>query len=339
VSRPYALLRAGFPYIKSIGIRRVTSGPVDLVIGKEGRVYVLCRAAPPELGTYIRRCSWEDEDLGTISGLGTVEGELLWPTALIADLEENLYVSDEGCHRISSFSSEGQFLGCWGKHGDRDGEFNRPSGIAFDLEENIYVVDSLNHRIQKFTKDGKFMMKWGVFGTGDGELNMPWGITVDELGYVYVVDWRNDRVQKFTKDGEYVFKLGTSGPGDGAFNRPTGVSVDRDGDIYVADWGNNRVQLFNSEGRYVEKFIGDATLSKSACELVRANQTVLRLREMACLEPQKRLRGPLSVKVDDDGRMYIADYGSHRIQVYQKEAYPLEPHEIAPPMSPSLMTV
>ena len=44
---------------------------------------------------------WDDEDLGTIGGPGTTDGKFLWPGAILADEEENLYVSDEGCHRIS----------------------------------------------------------------------------------------------------------------------------------------------------------------------------------------------------------------------------------------------
>ena len=54
-----------------------------------------------------------------------------------------------------------------------------------------------------------------------------------------------------------------------------------------------------------------------------------RLRDMADLEPQKRFRIPRSVRVDDKGHMYVADHGSFRVQVYQKEAVALEPHQIA----------
>ena len=168
---------------------------------------------------------------------------------------------------------------------------------------------------------------------------MPWGVAVDELGDVYVADWRNDRVQKFTSDGEFVFKFGASGNRDGELNRPSGVAVDRHGDIYVVDWGNDRVQLFNSEGRYVEKFIGDANLSRSAREYVQTNAVVLRWRDMSRLEIQRRFRGPISIKVDDGIRMYVPDFGSHRIQIYEKEAYPLGEHEITPPQrNPSLLT-
>ena len=337
MSRPYALLRAGFPYLTTLGMRRLTNYPVDLAIGEEGRVYCLSRG---DGYTEIVRTTWDDEYLGSISSVGGGEGQMTWPAALIRDRYEDLLVSDEALHRISKFSREGEFLGSWGEQGDGDGQLNRPSGIAFDSEENIYVVDTLNHRIQKFTKDGAFLLKWGRFGDGEGEFNMPWGITVDERGDVYVSDWRNDRIQKFSADGQFVFMLGASGEGDGQFNRPAGLAVDPDGDIYVADWNNDRVQQFDATGRYLDKFIGDATLGKAARTYVLANPKPLRLREMTSLEPSKRLRGPSSVRLDDQGRMYITDYGSHRIQVYKKEAYPLEPDQIILPLrSPLLYTV
>ena len=337
MGRPYALLRAGFPFLKTIGMRRWNNWPIDVALGQEGRIYVLCRS---ETLAQIAKLTWDDQNLGTISQKGTEDGNFIWPVSLIVDRDENLYVSDEGLNRITILDSDGNFLGKWGEKGDGDGQFNRPSGLAFDADENMYLSDTLNHRIQKFTKDGKFLLKWGIYGDGEGELNMPWGIAVDELGYVYVADWRNDRIQKFSADGDFIMSLGKSGSADGKLNRPTGVAVDSDGDIYVADCGNNRVQLFSAEGRYVEKFIGDATLSKPAREYLLTNALPLRLREMANLEPQKRLRSPKSVVVDDQGRLYIADYNSFRVQVYQKEAIHLEPGQILPPLrSPQLLTV
>jgi len=170
MGKAYALLRAGFPYVKTLGMRRMTSNPIDLALGREGRLYILCRGA---LATEIRRYNWDDEDLGTIGGPGTTDGKFLWPGAILADEEENLYVSDEGCHRISLFSRDGTFLGKWGEQGSGPGQLNRPSGLAFDPEGNIYVVDTMNHRVQKFTRDGQFLLQWGKGGTGPGEFNMP----------------------------------------------------------------------------------------------------------------------------------------------------------------------
>lgn len=336
MAKAYALLRAGFPYVKTVGMRRVTSNPIDLAFGREGRLYVLCRGA---LATEIRRCTWDDEDLGTIGGPGTEDGKFLQPGALLADAEENLLVSDEGCHRIVQFSRDGTFLGKWGTYGSGPGQLNKPSGLAFDPEGNLYVADTLNHRIQKFTRNGTFLLQWGTYGQGPGEFNMPWGLAVDTDGEVYVADWRNDRIQKFSAEGTFQMMFGSSGKEDGQFHRPTGVAVDLHGDIYVADWGNDRVQLFNPAGQYVEKFLGDATLSRSARAYVLANPKPLRLREMAHLEPQKRFHGPVAVKVDAMGRMYVADCGPHRIQIYQKEAYPLEPQAIIPPLRAPSMSV
>ena len=159
------------------------------------------------------------------------------------------------------------------------------------------------------------------------------------MGDVYVGDWRNDRVQKFSADGKFIFQLGRTGSGEGEFNRPSGVAVDADGDIYVADTGNNRVQLFNPEGRYVEEFVGDATLSPMGRDYMLTNPKPNRLRDIAVLGPQKRLRRPKSVRVDGKGRMYVPDFDSFRVQVYQKEAIPLDPQQMAPPLhSPTLQT-
>ena len=327
--RPYALLRAGFPFLKTVGMRRNVNHPVDIALGRDGRIYCLCSMEiSPNTG--VATITFDDDYLGHVGGVGTGDGQFIWPMSIVVDHEETLVISDSALHRITFMRPDGTFLGKWGEHGSGDGQVDRPAGLAFDADENLYVVDTMNHRVQKFTRDGRFILKWGEYGDGDGQLDMPWGIAVDELGDVYVVDWRNDRVQKFTADGRFVFSLGGTGDGDGEFNRPAGVAVDSDGDIYVADTGNNRVQLFSEEGRYVEKFIGDATLSKTMIEYMLPQATPLMLREMSRLEPQKRFRMPRSVVVDDQRRMYVAEYHGFRVQIYQKQAIPLSEDQVAP---------
>jgi DNA-binding beta-propeller fold protein YncE len=315
----------------TIGMRRVTSNAVDIGFGDSGNIYVLCRGG---LGTEVRVINWDDDNLGTI---GT--GKFTWPASLLVDKDENIYVSDESASKVFVFNKERELVTSWGEKGDGEGQFTRPSGMCFDADENIYISDTRNNRVQKYTKDGTFLMQFGTKGSGDGEFDMPWGIAIDELGDVYVADWRNDRIQKFTADGKFIMKFGRTGSDDGQFNRPSGVAVDKDGDIYVADWGNDRVQLFNAEGEYVEKFYGDANLSVSAKEYIMANPTTLRLREMAKLEETRRFRAPISVKVDDEYRMFVPDYGGHRIQIYKKNAIPLNEDQVAPPLrNPVLFT-
>jgi len=353
MARPYALLRAGFPYLKTLGTLVISNFPTDVAVTGDMRVFVLRRFL--NLGGMITKLSWEDEHLGHIQqsfvpggvgGTGAAsklptadDRKILWPAALILDGDENLVLSDEARHRITFLTQDGDIIEQWGEHGDGPGQMDRPSGIAFDPEWNLYVVDAQNHRVQRFTKDGKFMTAWGSRGDGPGEFDMPWGIHVDELGDVYVVDWHNDRVQKFTAEGEFLFEFGSSGSGDGEFNRPAGIAVDGDGDIYVADDGNNRVQLFNAEGRYVEKFLGDAVMSKSGRIYMLSNARELRMREMSnAPDDEKRFWGPRSVRVDGEGRMFVADYRCSRVQIYQKDAISLDESQIwAPVRAPSLL--
>ena len=336
MARPYGLLRAGFPYVKTLGMRRVTNFPVDLAIGADETLYVVCRS--PRFAQ-ISRVTQTDENLGAIGGFGADDGKFQLPAAIAIDREQKLWISDEALHRITVLTPDGEFVTKWGEYGQADGQLNRPSGIAFDSEENLYVVDTMNHRVQKFSQDGEFILSWGQFGNGDAEFNMPWGIAVDESGDVYVVDWRNDRVQQFGADGKFLRRIGNSGQGNGQFCRPAGIAVDEHGDIYVADSGNNRVQQFNAEGHYVKRFIGNATLSRSGRKYMMANALSNRLRDMADLEPQERFRNPKSVKIDKQFRMYVADFGSYRIQVYQKDFVPLSPEQFAPPLrSPTLMS-
>jgi DNA-binding beta-propeller fold protein YncE len=325
------LLRAGFPYVKTLGMRRLTWYPVDIALGDEGRVYSLARF---DAAGAIRSISLDDEDLGAV-GPGWV-----WPACIIRDADEQLYVSDEATHQITVMTHEGEVLARWGEHGSGPGQLNRPSHMAFDAEERLWISDTMNHRVQLFSKEGEHLGGFGSQGSAPGELDTPWGIALDAEGNVYVSDWRNDRVQKFTADGELLMAFGSSGSGDGELNRPAGIAVDQHGDIYVADRGNNRVVLFDRNGRYVEQFLGDATLSRMGRDYVLANPKVLRLRDMTTLEQQKRFRAPASVRVDGEGTLYVADYGCHRIQVYRKEAYPLTAAEVMPyPRSPSLSTV
>ena len=327
-----ALLRAGFPYETTIGMRRVTWYPIDIALGEEGRVYCL-RRGPFEVGGVICMINRDDENLGVIDVGWT------WPVGIVRDAEERLYVSDEAQHNITIVNREGEQLGQWGEHGSAPGQLDRPAQMAFDAEGHLLVADAMNHRIQRFTVDGEYIDGFGSYGSAPGEFDMPWGIALDESGCIYVGDWRNDRVQKLSPTGEPLLTMGSSGDGDGELNRPAGVAVDQHGDIYVADRGNNRVLLFDRRGRYVEQFIGDATISKLGRVYLMANAKVLRLREMSVLEDQKRFRAPASVQVDGD-RLFVADFGFHRVQIYRKEAYPLSAAEVMPhPGAPNLFTV
>ena len=313
--------------------------PVDMVIRPDGVLYVLNRAgselAPILFYKRVTMCTWDEEYLGQFTTGGTGDGQIMWPTCIAMDKDENVYVSDDGLQRISVFNKEGEFLFKWGKKGSGIGEFDRPAGIAFDRDDNLLVVDSLNNRIQKYAKDGKYLSRWGRAGSGPGEFNMPWGITIDKEGNLYVADWRNDRIQKFDSNSRHLASWGTGGQEDGQFNRPTGVAIDQEGNVYVADWGNERVQVLGPDGSYHAQFRGDSGISKWSADYFTTNPDELEERQKANMDPEpdaiegEPLRseaaakerlfwGPTAVKVDDQGRVYVVDSCRHRIQIYLK---------------------
>ena len=322
MSKPHGLLRAGFPFHATLGMRRVTTNPIDLAILKDGTLLVLNRSYG--LGAQIRKTNWDDEDLGTI-GSG-----LEWPVQIIIDQQEQIYVTDEATNKIIIFDRDGNNIGSWGDYGSKPGEVNRPSGMSFDVDGNLLIADTLNHRISKFTPSGSYLTSFGKLGSEEGSFNMPWGLSVDNDDATIVVsDWGNNRIQKFDQDGNFMMSFGDTGPEFGGLSGPAGIEVDSDGDTYVADRGNHRILQYDASGRYVDRFIGDAVLSKSGRIYLMANARACRSREMTTLEESKRFRGPTSVRIYGD-LMYVTDCGSHRIQVYKKEIYELSPSQILP---------
>jgi DNA-binding beta-propeller fold protein YncE len=277
-----------------------------------------------------------DEDyLGELGfGYGSADGQVVWPVAMDFDSQESLYVTDEHNHRVTVYDASWNYVATWGVFGAGNGEFNGPAGIVIDDKDNVYVVDQRNSRVQKFTSGGQYILHWGEAGDGQGQFNLPWGIAVDSQGNVYVADWRNNRIQKFSPEGKFLASFGESGEGDGQFYRPSGVAVNAKGYIYVADWGNERVQVLGPDGSFQLKLRGQATLSKWAEDYFASNPEEKQERDQANLIPslpphlntpyhvssqtEPYFWGPVSVTLDNYGRLYVAETNRHRIQVYQE---------------------
>jgi DNA-binding beta-propeller fold protein YncE len=307
--------------------------PMAMAIRRDGRIFVASRSHQQSLDIVgIQMVNLAHEFFGQISEYGQAEGQMVWPTALALDRDDNLYLADDFLQRITIFDRDGKVTGSWGCKGSGDGEFDGPSGLLFDRDGHLLVVDHRNHRIQKFTADGQFLGRWGRFGDGDGQFNLPWGITQDRHGNLYVADWRNDRIQKFTPDGRFIASYGSSGEGEGQFNRPSGLAVDAEGNLYVADWGNQRVLVLDADGNFVQQLRGEATLSAWASEYLAANADELEARstfvpqydvdtddiyeESARIEPY--FWDPVDVVLDEQERVYVLETCRHRFQIYEK---------------------
>jgi len=306
--------------------------PVDLDFGPEGKIYCLNRAHEGDTsGVRVCVLDLDSNYYGVFGSNGYSDGQFIYATS-IAIYDEMIYVSDEHTNKISIFDSSGKFINKWGTPGSGKGQINGPSGLKFDSNGILYIVDHLNNRIQIFERDGKYISGFGSYGSDPGQFNLPWGITIDSLGFLYVSDWRNDRIQKFTKDGDFVSLFGSSGDQKGQFNRPSSVAVDLDRDIYVTDWGNHRLQVFDKDFKFIDTLRGESTLSPWAREFLEANPDEMSARKSSDLDldlniddqhmlsshVEKLFWAPISVKIDQQGKIYVVDRNRHRIQVYSK---------------------
>jgi len=331
-------------YAKTIGLNsnqprgRGFNYPYDTALGTNGRIYVLNRMYPQSTeGIRIQICDIYDEWYGEF-GNGPAYGreDFLVPVAMAFDNENRLYVTDESLSQVKIFDIEGNFLDTWGKGNRKAESIRAPSGVCVDRDNTVLVVEQNRSCVTKIDTKGNIISRFGCPGDGEGEFDLPWGITTDRMGNIYVADWRNDRIQKFDPKGEFLMQIGDSGSRPGQLNRPSSVAVDTGGQIYVADWGNERVQVFDCDGTPTNVLEGEATLSKWAIEWLDANQDEFDARKASNLkvkdipghldspyhvssQTEHLFWGPVSVKLDPQGLLYVTEHGRHRIQIYQTE--------------------
>lgn len=163
---------------------------------------------------------------------------------------------------------------------------------------------------------------------GKGIMQTPHGIHVDKDGNVWIADFAGNKegtkghqVHKFSSTGEKLMSLGTAGkPGnaDGQFNQPNDVVVGPDGSIYVADGHDGQGMTTNAaiaEGlargatSRISKFTPDGTFIKSWGKIgVRHGE----------------FRTPHALVFDLKGRLWVADRGNHRLELFDQDGNYLE---------------
>ena len=199
---------------------------------------------------------------GSADGNG-VTASFSFPFGIAVDGSGNVYVTDNGNHKIRKITPAGvvSTLAGSGSASSTDGtgvsaSFNAPSGISVDGNGNLYVTDFSTNKIRKVTPAGVVSTLAGsgsvgsVDGTGvSASFNGPESVAVDGSGNIYVADANNNKIRKITPMGEVSTLAGNGsvGSADGmgpsaSFSYPGGIAVDGSGTIFVADYGNNKIR-------------------------------------------------------------------------------------------------
>ncbi len=157
------------------------------------------------------------------------------PTGVAVDGSGNVYVSDQGNHKIRKVSPTGivSTLAGSGLAGNSDGEgaeasFNMPTGLTIDASGNLYVADAYNNNIRKVTPSGivSTVAGNGTVGSVDGvgaaaKFNYPNGIAIDRAGYLYVADLANQKIRKIGP--AYGFSISPALPAGLKLDPSTGI--------------------------------------------------------------------------------------------------------------------
>jgi len=265
---------------------------------------------------------------GAASGTG-----FNYPQTMCLANDDEIYVANRGNEnnfgmRVNKIRlggpGEEELLAEFCKYGERDGRSIWPFGVAVDKNNNVYVSDEWTNTISVFDALGEFQRKWGKTGSGDGELLRPAGMVCTKAGNVIVVDSGNNRLQVFTPEGKLVAKCGKAGSGDGEFNQPWGITLDKDENIYVADWKNHRIQKLSPDGKFLMAFgeYGTIPAAEDAFAVTYLGP-YLSSTAPAVYPKAGLLNHPTDVAVDPDGDIYVADWGNHRVSIFDANGKPL----------------
>jgi hypothetical protein len=184
---------------------------------------------------------------------------------------------------------------------DRCGSVNLGGGCDTNLVDPIVKYDR---------NTGKLLTSFGA-----GVLVTPHGIHVDDKGNVWVTDFsankegtKGHKVIKFSPEGKILMRLGMAGmagSGPDHFNQPCDVITAPNGDIFVSDGhnGQNANPPAGSTGR-IMKFTADGKFIKEWGRIGNG---------------PGEFRTPHAMAFDSKGRLYVADRGNHRIQIFDQE--------------------
>ena len=281
--------------------------------------------------------------LGELRG-GSGEAALRGPLAVALDAAGNVAVVEQESYRVSVFASDGRLLRhvggprtCqWGcAPGANNGRFFLPNGIAVDASGFLYVSDlgsasnGSSGRVQKFAPDGSFVA--AIEGVGLDHFSYPRDVAVDASGGVYVADWGKQRVLLLAGNtGGFVNEWAAS-----EFY-PEGLAVDDvRGRLYVGadDAAGNRIAVLSAGGgfatsfgqglRRVEKLAvdreGRVYATESSRVSVFSDRGELLGQWGSSGTGPGEFRQSTGIAVNDQGLVYVGDYGNGRVQVFRVE--------------------
>jgi len=163
---------------------------------------------------------------------------------------------------------------------------------------------------------------------GGGIMMTPHGIHAAEDGSVWVTDFatnsdgtKGQQVHKFSAEGELLMSLGTAGSagsGPNQFNQPNDVIVGPDGSIYVSDG-------HNGQGMTSNQAMEEGRAAGNTARIMKFSPEGRFIKEWGSIGVRHgEFRTPHAMEFDSQGRLWVADRGNHRLEIFDQEGNYLE---------------
>lgn len=163
---------------------------------------------------------------------------------------------------------------------------------------------------------------------GAGIFVTPHGIHVDSVGNVWVTDFagneegtKGHQVHKFSPEGELLMSLGTAGqPGTGPnqLNQPNDVITAPDGSIFVSDG-------HSGQGMTSMQDIEEGRAAGLTGRIVKFAPDGTKVMEWGRIGLEHgEFRTPHALAFDSQGRLWVADRGNHRLEIFDQGGNYLE---------------
>jgi tripartite motif-containing protein 71 len=252
----------------------------------------------------IRRYSTDGRLLDTISSRGTGPGQNMAPHGLATDPNDgSIYMADMNWPwKIHKYAADGTWIRSIGTYQfgvtvpypyvTRVAVLSDGTLLSLSSHNVASATTPFQHRVLKYSADGTYLGSWGVNGSQAGQLGLQRGFAVGPNDEVYLGDATKGLIQVFDKDGNYLRSIGAGRfPGD-----MRGLAVDFDNKwLYAVDAYSSQVEKFELDGTWLGAFGSEG-------------------------EEDGQFRdGGREITVGQDHRVYVADFGNNRVNVFEPD--------------------
>lgn len=261
--------------------KNIFSRPISITVTDDGTIHV----ANNNLNT-VEVISATGKGLRSYGKAGTAQGQFLYPYGIGALPNGHILVAETGNFRIQELSPKGQFIQTFIPKNNKIG-LQKPGPLYIDSKGHVYIGDLAAHQVIVVDKNRNVIRRFKG-------IKYPHGIAVDEkLNRLYVADSGKVGVKVFDlgKKDENPYKVIQTWKPNTRFTMVRGLATDKHGRLFVVDTISCAVRVFDKNGEYLFSF----------------GQQGFKDGEFLY---------PSGIFTDSAGKIYVADWGNDRVQVW-----------------------